>query len=514
MMMYSPRTDSALTALHHWALVRPQAICLESDRIVLSFAELSRLVTAAAERLASAGNARIGLMLDNGAAWVIADLAARQANLILVPVPGYFTKAQVAHVIAAAGIDLLVTDRSAALQDQLATLDATTVGPLLADSRFGQIELLALSRDESLPALPAGGRKVTFTSGTTGTAKGVCLSDAGVDLVAQSLLERTDGSDRDRHLSLLPLPVLLENIASIDVTLLAGAVICIPSLHTVGLTGLSSLNIKSLIRAIEHFRPTSIVTVPQLLQGLMQAVAAGWRPQLLRHVAVGGAPLAKGVIASARALGLPVYEGYGLSECSSVVTLNTGNDDRPGSVGKPLPHAHVKIAADGEVLVKGAICAGYLGDEQPVLIDGYYPTGDLGAVDEDGFLHLTGRKKNIFITAFGRNIAPEWIECELTAQPEIGQAAVFGEARPWNVALIQPRQLQGDWHAAIDAAIARVNRGLPDYARIRNWLRLDEPLQSSNGLTTENGRLRRRQIEALYHKRLEQLYQKDSANVF
>lgn len=513
-MMYSPRTDSALTALHHWAQVRPQAICLESDRIVLSFADLAKLVTEAARCLATFGTARLGLMLDNGPAWVIADLAARQANRVLVPIPGYFSKAQVAHVMGAAGINLLVTDRSSALQDQLVAFKPTIASTLLNDGRFGQIELLTLTMIETTPVLPVGGRKVTFTSGTTGTAKGVCLSDAGIDLVAQSLLERTDGSDRDRHLSLLPLPVLLENIASIDVTLLAGAVICVPSLHTVGLTGSSSLNIKSLIRAIEHFRPTSIVTVPQLLQGLMQAAAAGWRPQSLRHVAVGGAPLAKGMIVAARALGLPVYEGYGLSECSSVVTLNDVDGDRPGSVGKLLPHAKVKISADGEVLVKGALCAGYLGGEKPALIDGFYPTGDLGAFDDDGFLHLTGRKKNMFITAFGRNIAPEWIECELTAQPEIGQAAVFGEARPWNVALIHPRQLQGDWQAAIDAAIARVNRDLPDYARIRNWLRLDEPLLPGNGLTTENGRLRRPQIEALYSKRLQQLYQKDSANVF
>jgi long-subunit acyl-CoA synthetase (AMP-forming) len=506
-------TDSALTALHHWAKLRRQAICLESDHVVLTFGELHKLVATAAARLAESGSRRLGLMLDNGAPWVIADLAARQAGITLVPIPGYFSKAQVAHVIAAAGVDLVITERSGALIDQLADFHPRVAGRLLEDSRFAQVELLGLAAQLPAPQIPAGGRKVTFTSGTTGTAKGVCLSDDGIDAVARSLLLATEGSDRDRHLSLLPLPVLLENIASIDVTLMAGAVLCVPSLHTVGLSGSSSLNIKSLLRAIEHFHPTSIVTVPQLLQGLMQAAAAGWHPHGLRHVAVGGAPLARGTIAAARGLGLPVYEGYGLSECSSVVSLNSIADDRPDSVGKVLPHAAVRIAADGEVMVKGAICAGYLGGAAPSLTDGFYPTGDLGHLDADGFLHLTGRKKNLFITAFGRNIAPEWIECELTAQPEIAQAAVFGEARPWNVALIQPRQLQGDWQAAIDHAIARVNATLPDYARIGNWLRLDEPFQPSNGLMTENGRLRRRQIEDLYGRRLQQLYQKDFLHV-
>jgi long-subunit acyl-CoA synthetase (AMP-forming) len=511
--MTSSAPGNALTALRHWSQIRPQAVCLESDQVVLAFADLQALTESAAARLSSLGARRLGLMLDNGAAWVIADLAARLGDIVLVPIPGYFTAAQIAHVIATAGLDCVITDRGDAVSDQLSAFAAATEGRLLDDPRFTSIELLRLSHAAPVQQLPVDGRKITFTSGTTGTAKGVCLVDRGIDAVARSLLAATDGSDRDRHLSLLPLPVLLENIASIDVTLMAGAVLCVPSLHTVGLTGSSSLSIKSLIRAIEHFRPTSIVTVPQLLLGLMQAVAGGWHPHGLRHVAVGGAPLAKGVIAAARALGLPAYEGYGLSECSSVVSLNSIAADQPGSVGRVLPHAAIHIAADGEVLVKGAICAGYLGGEMPALVDGFYPTGDLGHLDADGFLHLTGRKKNMFITAFGRNIAPEWIECELTAQPEIAQAAVFGEARPWNVALIQPRQVQGDWQAAIDHAIARVNATLPDYARIHHWLRLDEPLQTTNGMLTPNGRLRRQQIEQHYGRRMTHLYQKEIANV-
>lgn len=505
--------DETLAALKHWAAVTPQSIYLETDHHAVTFQQLAALVTAAAERLAQLAPARLGLVLDNGVAWVIADLAARAAGIVLVPIPAYFSHAQIMHVIESAGIDLLLTDRATQLRDQLATFSPVAVAPLSDDSQFAGPVLLALSPGASIP-LPAGIAKVTFTSGTTGTPKGACLTTAAMTTVAGSLLAATAGSNHDRHMSLLPLAALLENIASVDVTLRAGATLSVPSLHRLGLSGSSAVNIKTLLRAIDHCQPTSIVTVPQLLAGLMQAVQSGWRPSRLRHIAVGGAPLAQGMVAKARSLGLPVYEGYGLSECSSVVSLNTSAAHRPGSVGRILPHAGISFAADGEILVKGALFAGYIGEPPPKLIDGYYPTGDIGHLDPDGFLYLTGRKKNIFITAYGRNISPEWVECELTAHPQIAQAVVFGEARPWNIALILPRSIEGSWERAIDAAIADVNATLPDYARIRNWLRLDEPMHPGNGLMTGNGRLRRPAIEAIYARRIQQHYQKERPNVF
>lgn len=505
--------DQALAALKHWATVTPQSIYLETDHHAITFLELESLVAAAAERLAHLVPARLGLILDNGAAWVIADLAARKAGIVLVPIPAYFSQAQIIHVIESAGLNLLLTDQATQLLDRLAAFSPIAIAPLLDDSRFATSILLTLSPGAAAP-LPAGTAKVTFTSGTTGTPKGACLTGAAMDQVAASLLAATSGSKRDRHMSLLPLAALLENLASIDITLRAGAMLSIPSLHTIGVSGSSTINIKNLLRAIDHCQPTSIVTVPQLLAGLMQAARGGWHPSYLRHIAVGGAPLARDTIAKARSLGLPVYEGYGLSECSSVVSLNTDATERPGSVGRVLPHADVRTAADGEILVKGALFIGYVGYPSPTLIDGYYPTGDIGHLDQDGFLYLTGRKRNIFITAYGRNIAPEWIECELTAHPWIAQAAVFGEARPWNVALILPRSIEGNWEQAVDSAIAEVNATLPDYARVRSWLRLEEPMQPRNGLITQNGRLRRQEIEALYGRRIQQLYQKDRLYVF
>ncbi len=198
---------------------------------------------------------------------------------------------------------------------------------------------------------------------------------------------------------------------------------------------------------------TTTILTPQLLHALVAAVEAGHpAPQQLRFVAVGGAPVAPRLLQRAEALGLPVFEGYGLSECASVVALNTEGARRIGSVGKPLPHARVKFAADGEILVAGATLLGYTG-AAPLQANEFWPTGDTGHLDEQGFLHLTGRKKNIFITSFGRNVAPEWVERELTLHPAIAQAAVFGEARPWNVAVIVP-YFSSQLQLAIEEAVS------------------------------------------------------------
>lgn len=507
--------NCALTALAHWATVKPEAVAVHHHAGRLSYADLSALVMAASRALAGTGD-RLALLLDNGAGWIVADLAARQVSAVIVPVPGYFTDAQLRHVIDTAGIDLIVTDQPERVEQALADCLPGRLGRLAAGEVLDSIELVALDgiSRHAAPKLPGKTRKVTFTSGTTGMAKGVCLSDDLIDNVARSLAKASGGTAADRHLQLLPLAALLENIAGIDVPLLLGAEICSLPLQSVGLGGSSSLDMSILVAALDRHRPTSIVTVPQSLNALVHAArTAKWRPSYLRHVAVGGATLPRGAIAAARALGLPVFEGYGLSECGSVVALNTLEADHPGSVGKPLPHCRVSLAADGEVLVWGAGCEGFLCADTMAPMDDPMPTGDIGRLDEDGFLYLLGRKKNIFITSFGRNVEAEWIECELSATPSISQAAVFGEARPWNVAVVVPRTKAKDWQATVSGDIARVNEGLPDYARIRRWLTADRPFLPDDGLLTWNGRLRRPEIFAVYSDRIERLYDEEERHV-
>ena len=212
-------------------------------------------------------------------------------------------------------------------------------------------------------------------------------------------------------------------------------------------------------------------------------------------MAVGGAAVGLRAIHAARAVGLPAYEGYGLSEGASVQTLNLPGSDRPGSVGRPLPHALLRVADDGELLVAGTLCAGYLGDSQR---DGdapltWWPTGDLGRIDDEGFVHVLGRKKHVLITAFGRNVSPEWVETALHGEPALAQAVVFGDGAPALSAVLWPRHdVLPD--AALHAAVQAANAALPDYARVRRWVRARAEFSAESGMSTTNGRPQRAAI--------------------
>jgi acyl-CoA synthetase (AMP-forming)/AMP-acid ligase II len=274
-------------------------------------------------------------------------------------------------------------------------------------------------------------------------------------------------------------------------------------LRQVGLSGSSGIDARALAAALTETAATTTIFTPLSLQGLVEAIEDDIeRPPHLRFGAVGGAPVSPRLLRRATDAGLPVFEGYGLSECCSVVCLNTPAENRPGSVGRALPHLGIRIADDGEVVVSGAAFGSYIGDAQPARAE--WHTGDLGELDADGFLYLRGRRRNIFITASGRNVAPEWVERELGLEPAIAQCAVFGEAQPFNLAVILPavRATAAD----VDAALARVNRILPDYARVRRWIPASDPFTPADGLMTGTGRICREAVWARYADAVDSLY--------
>jgi long-chain acyl-CoA synthetase len=481
---------------------QPDRPALQDAHGQLSYAELYAAVSSTAIALQNASIRTLGLLLDNGPAWVIMDLAALQAGICVVPLPTFFSSEQTAHAIRDAGIDALCTDAQHAHGWQ---------GFALQSSPVPNTVLLQTTSPSTLDVFPAGTAKVTFTSGTTGQPKGVCLGTAAMDSVAESIVTATFDLGIERHLCLLPLALLLENITGVYAPLLAGACVILPSGRERGLQGSQQLDIGQLFNCLQSWQPHSLVLVPQMLKALTIAASQGMPlPDSLRFVAVGGARVSPELLDEARAAGIPVYEGYGLSECSSVVTLNRPGDDRPGSVGKPLPHARLRIAADGEIHVSGSTLLGYAG--QPPEADCWYATGDLGFIDADGFLHLTGRRRNAFITAYGRNVNPEWPESELSRFPEITQAVVFGEARENNVAVIQPTAA-GIPDTAINARVAAANELLPDYARIHQWLRSDAAFSSADGLLTVTGKPRRDAVWAHYRARLESVAAQPVRNI-
>jgi long-subunit acyl-CoA synthetase (AMP-forming) len=482
----------------------PDHVALDDGRHVVTYGELGPILDAEGDWLAASGE-RFALLAGNGIGWAVADLALHLRQLPSVPLPGYFTPQQIQHVLDDAGIDCVLTD------------DVPRVRELLAGWRIagtsGRTGLTMLSRQldaAGRPRLPAGTVKVTYTSGSTAAPKGVCLGVDELEAVAASLAGATSSLGVERHVCLLPLATLLENVGGIYAPLLAGARSVLPSAATTGMS-YAGPDVMRLLGCVASTAPDSLILVPELLRLFVIAAERGWTaPRTLKFVAVGGASVATELLQRAAAVGLPVYEGYGLSECASVVCLNTPDARRPGSVGKPLPHARVRIANDGQLMVSGVTMRGYLGD-MPRLPDEEWATGDLGEIDADGFVYVRGRLKNIYITSFGRNVAPEWVEREIALEPAIRHVMVHGEARPYAVALVSASP-EGADAATIDRAIAAANRRLPDYAQVRRWARVPEPFSFDNGLLTSNGRLRRRDIVERFGVLLDGLYREEIAS--
>jgi long-subunit acyl-CoA synthetase (AMP-forming) len=340
---------------------------------------------------------------------------------------------------------------------------------------------------------------LTFTSGTTGTPKGVCLGAESILRVSRELDLASRPTDPQHHLALLPLAILLENIGCYA-ALYAGATLSLPSEKTLGIQGASGVNVAQLLGCLASRAPQSLILVPQLLLMLVGAAEQkAFDPGHLRFAAVGGARVSQDLLRRAQRVGLPVYEGYGLSECASVVSLNRPQAHRPGSVGRPLPHVQIRLADDGEVLIKGSTMLGYLG-EAPHTAH-WWPSGDLGEFDAEGFLYLKGRKKHQFVTSFGRNVNPEWVEAELTQRGHIAQAFVHGEAMAHNHALLWPHRPDCS-DEQLAATVNQANEVLPAYAQVHHWTRLAQPFTAANGLLTANGRPRRDAIVERYRAQL------------
>lgn len=479
-------------------------IALADERRIVRLAELEPLLAAEQRWLKESGGQRFALLADNGCGWAIADLALHRSALLNVPLPGYFTPQQLQHVLGDAGIDALLTD-----QPERAADLAAGFFPAGISAQSG-LHLFRRSTATAAQALPPGTIKITYTSGSTAAPKGVCLSAHSLDAVAASLAAATADFGLSQHLCLLPLATLLENVGGIHAALRSGASCILPSLHTTGMSH-GNLDPRKLIATITAHEPSSLILVPELLRVLLMAAKQGWKPPAsLRFIAVGGASVAPGLLADAAELGLPVYEGYGLSECGSVVCLNTASANRRGSVGRPLPHVRVRLDGQQQIMVSGPLMSGYLGDRVSAdATNGEIATGDLGEIDADGFVYVRGRLKNLIITSLGRNISPEWVERELQAEPAIGMAVVFGEARPYLSALISPAA--GATRAQVDAAVAQANTRLPDYAQLRKWAMVSTPFSFASGLLTANGRPQRALIHQRHAGTLASLYPEGTA---
>ncbi len=466
-----------------------------ADSESFSYLALFNKATAAAEELKAHGAQCVALYADNSPNWVVVDLACQLAGIPLLPLPLYFSDQQLIHAINTCNVDLVLTDNTKKLKALLPQAKAN-------NQTVANFNILARALDQT-QSLPKNTSKITFTSGSTGEPKGVCLNSTSQFSVASSLVDAID-MQSVRHLCVLPLTTLLENVAGVYGPLLAGGEIVIPPLQSVGFNGSASFDLRQFLGALNFYKPQSIILIPQILTALIAAVESGYQaPATLKFIAVGGAKVSPEILHKAQQLGLPVFEGYGLSECASVVSLNVPNNNKPGTTGTILKHHKVSFK-DGELVVTSHCFLGYAGKPET-----WYPhevnTGDLASLDDEGYLSLKGRSKHLLISSFGRNISPEWIESEILANLQIKQAIVIGDDKPYCSALIFVDESQFS-DSEIANWISKVNGKLPDYAKINNWQRLPIDVLTDNHLITDNGRPKRNLITQFFEHDIDNLY--------
>lgn len=379
-----------LAAIRRHASEKPAALALASGPERLSYADLGDAVAATARTLDVAlrdGAGAVAIALDNSISWVLLDLALVALGRASLPLPNFFTPEQVEAALQDAGADWMISDVEGG-----------------APLEIGGRRLWLTRRSGDYQRLQPDTAKVTYTSGSTGKAKGVCLAQWQMEHVAESIVERFGARFAGVHAPILPLGVLLENVAGLYSVLIAGGAYFVESAEALGCANPFKPDFARMGATLRTAGATSLILVPELMRGIMAARAFGVMdlPEL-NLVAVGGAKVAHDLLAMARSIGMPVYEGYGLTECASVVAVNAPDAQRAGTVGKPLSHLDVSIAEGGEIIVGRRTFLGYAGGP---FNTNATPTGDLGALDEDGYLTVSGRRDNLIITSFGRNVSP------------------------------------------------------------------------------------------------------------
>ncbi len=550
----------------------------------LSWAEVGERVSALARGLGGlkiAPGDRIAIVSGNRPEWALADLAGLAAGSQVVSVPPTLPDAEMAFILRHAACRLAFVEspelaaRLAGLQPQLPSL-----GPVIlleSDAGGGQIPTLkdlaaAHPQGGDLPGLAAAPNQpalVIYTSGTTGEPKGVILTHRNVLATLEAVVAAFGDVSRLRlNLSFLPLAHALERIAGHFLPLVLG--------HTIAY----ARSLDTIAEDFRSVRPDFAVAVPRVFEKVYARIhahvrskpataqalfrwAAGVgvaRSELLeRGLAVppglairyavadlavfrairarlggrlrlfvsGGAPLCAAIARFFHAAGILVCEGWGATETSAPSTWNTPSAYRFGSVGRPLPGVEVRIAADGELEVRGPnVFPGYLdnpaANAEAFTPDGFWRSGDLGRRDEDGFFYITDRKKELIVTSGGKNLAPQKLENLLRQQPLISHCLVHGDRRPYLVALLTvDRQALAASHPELAqvppdderlrrllaAQVEEVNRQLARFEQIKAFRVVEQEFTTESGELSQSLKLKRRVVEARYRDLLDAMYE-------
>ncbi len=559
-----------------------------------SWRETSDTVTHLARALRSLGvetGDRVGLVAENRPEWMMADIAVMAAGGISVPAYTTNTVEDHLHILSDSGAKGVIVS-SKALADRVcaAAIQCPDLGFVISIDALPEgshpFETLtweeALLRGETadptaLPKPTEIPRNATscliYTSGTSGTPKGVMLSHGAIlcnCMGAHEFLEQLPGFEEGREifLSFLPLshsyehtagqflPIsigaqiyyaegvekLTGNISEVRPTILTAVPRLYEAMHGRIIRGVEqsgSLKKKMFMKAVDLGRrryeaPGSLGPIDSLLDGLMDKLVRSKVKERfggrLKAFVSGGAPLNYDIGVFFTGLGLTILQGYGQTESAPVVSCNPPHPNKMRTVGPPMKDVEVRIAEDGEILVRGElVMQGYWNNEEATseaIQDGWLHTGDIGEIDEDGYIRITDRKKDIIVNSGGDNVAPQRVEGMLTAEPEIAQAMVYGDKRPHLVALIVPdTDFAHDWakangtapdlselveneafSTAVREALDRINGRLNTIERVRKFILTAEPFSIDNEMLTPSMKIRRHMIKARFGEALEALY--------
>ena len=527
---------------------------------------------------------RVAVMLKNCLEWVLFDLAALGLGLVTVPLFANDRPEDFAYILDQTGVRLLLIEGA----EQWQRIEE-------ADGRlFGVERIVTLQRfcekdcDPRLAELsawlpetagefavrdcaPAELATIVYTSGTTGRPKGVMLSHANILANAHAGVLQVPVYTDDLFLSFLPLSHTLERTVGYYVPMMAGA--CVAHVRSIDrladdLAAIRPTVLNSVPRIYERVHKKILVGLegkPALARQIFYlAVNAGWKrflhlqgragwsplillwPLLKKMVAdrvtaglggrlrlaiSGGAPLAPPIARVFIGLGLNILQGYGLTETSPVVSVNTPEDNLPATVGRPLAGVEVKVAGSGELLVRGpAVMLGYWHNQEAtdaaIDRDGWFHTGDLARIGEGGHITITGRLKEIIVLSTGEKVPPEDLELAIAVHPLFEQVMVVGEGKPFLAALVVLNDRQwtklaarlglapGDSaltdarvEEALLAEIARRTVRFPGYARIRRVHAMLSPWGVQEGLITATLKLRRKQLLEKFVREVEALYE-------
>ncbi|OYO16429.1 AMP-dependent synthetase/ligase [Enemella evansiae] len=552
-----------------------------------SYAELGARVATVAEALLRLGvqhGDRVAIFATNRPEWTVADLATLLIGGVVVPVYQTSTARQARHVLGDAGVSVAFVGGAAELDkvaevraelpalrtvigfEEVAGAEERTEGYVAWRELIAQQPVKDPALENRMAAVTGSDlATIIYTSGTTGDPRGVMLTHEAFCFEIEAVRELFEITPTDQSLCFLPLAHALER-AWTFVVLRSGAL----NTYLADATKVAEM--------LPLAKPSLLVSVPRLYERVYAiarqrasspakrrvfdwAIKVGARAQAAgeltprlraelrladklvlsgirtalggqkRVLASGGAPLRAEIEEFFHAAGLLICQGYGLTEAAPLISFNSPQAFRFGTVGRVVAGGEVRIAEDGEVCYRGPnVMNGYWNRPDATaetLIDGWLHTGDIGGVDDDGFLTITDRKKDLLVTEGGKNIAPGPIEGELAADPLVEHAVLLGDGRPCVVALLRPSLEEArDWAAAAGVSAASddelvahpelraelkrradaVSDGLPHQEKIRAVAVITEELTMADGLLTPTLKVRRRAVEQRYAAQVEELY--------